>query len=193
MIYSGPSKIEFCNRLGDDWKALADYLEIRPADQARFEHGDEAHGIWEWLENRKRLQELPTALQHIGREDLVHVLTDTRPTLKIKGGTIATLIALITAALIGTLLVLIGPAAPRIQVNYYYRPVGQSELRTLPPGSELRSGDHYKIRFTPEQDGYSAPLQVVEFLESNFILLKSINSLKNNEKYFYRYGIAENI
>jgi hypothetical protein len=47
--------------------------------------------------------------------------------------------------LIGTLLVLIGPAAPRVQVSYYYRPAGQGELRTLPSGSELRSGDHYKI------------------------------------------------
>jgi len=36
-------------------------------------------------------------------------------------------------------------------------------------------------------EAYSAPLQVVEFLKSNFILLKSNNSLKNNEKYFYRY------
>jgi len=34
---------------------------------------------------------------------------------------------------------------------------------------------------------YSAPLQVVEFLKSNFILLKLNNFLKNNGKYFYGY------
>ncbi len=151
MIYSGPSKVEFCSRLGDDWKALADYLEIRPADQARFKHGDEARGIWEWLENRERLQELPAALQHIQRVDLVGVLTENRPTPKIKDITIA---ALITATLIGAIVLLINPASPRIQVSYYYRPAGQDELRTLPPGSELRSGDHYKIWFSPEQDSH---------------------------------------
>lgn len=157
MIYAGSSKVEFCSRLGDDWKRLADSLEIQPADQRRFEPGDEARDIWEWLENRKRLQGLPTALQHIRREDLVHVLTANRPTPKIKGLTIA---ALIAAILIGVIMTLINPASPRIQVNYYYRPAGQGELRTLPSGSELRSGDHYKIWFTPEQDSYVYIFQI---------------------------------
>jgi len=154
MVYSGPSKVEFCNRLGDEWKALADFLEIRPADQARFERGDEARGIWEWLENRGKLEQLPVALQHIRREDLVQELTANRPTRKTKGRLIAAVIVLIATASIVALVALIGPASPRIQVSYYYRPAGQDELRTLPPGSELRSGDHYKIWFTAEQDSY---------------------------------------
>ena len=38
-----------------------------------------------------------------------------------------------------------------------------------------------------QKSDYSAPLQVVEFLKSNFILLKLNNFLKNNGKYFYWY------
>jgi hypothetical protein len=158
MVYSGSSKVEFCNRLGDDWKALADYLEIPSADQDRFERGDEGRSIWTWLENRERLQELPTALQHIQRTDLARVLIE-RPAWKIKGWLIAAMIILI-AATIGVMVALIGPNSPRIQVSYYYRPAGQGELRTLTPGSELRSGDHYKIWFTPEQDSYVYIFQI---------------------------------
>jgi hypothetical protein len=47
-----------------------------------------------------------------------------------------------------------------VQVSYLYRSAGQSELRTLAPGSELRSGDHYKIWFTPEKDGYVYIFQI---------------------------------
>jgi hypothetical protein len=72
--YSGKTKLEFCKRLGDDWRLLADYLEIPPYDQARFEKGDEARGIWVWLENRRRLDLLPEALRDIDREDLAELL-----------------------------------------------------------------------------------------------------------------------
>ncbi|WNM60485.1 TIR domain-containing protein [Candidatus Nitrospira neomarina] len=68
--FSGKAKIAFCDGLGDDWKRLADYLHIRPADQARFERGDEGRGIWVWLENRQRLPELLPALAAIERADL---------------------------------------------------------------------------------------------------------------------------
>ncbi len=160
MIYSGPSKIKFCNRLGDDWKALADYLGIHPADQSRFERGDEARDIWEWLENRNRLQDLPAALPYIQREDLVDVLQDNRTVLKGQSRNIIAAIGLSAVALIGFIMTWMNPAPPRIQVSYYHRPAGQSELRTLPPGSELRSGDHYKIWFTPEQDSYVYIFQI---------------------------------
>ncbi len=72
--YSGKTRFEFCRRLGDNWRHLADYLEIPNDDQARFEHGDEARAIWVWLENRTRLSELSPALAGIGREDLVEIL-----------------------------------------------------------------------------------------------------------------------
>lgn len=68
--FSGRTKIAVCDRLGDDWKRLADQLEIPPSDQARFDRGDEARGIWVWLENRGLLADLPDALRLIGREDL---------------------------------------------------------------------------------------------------------------------------
>jgi len=72
--YSGSSKVEFCRRLGPDWFYLADLLEIPPYDQARFGRGDEVRGVWEWLENRARLGELPKALVAIGRLDLAELL-----------------------------------------------------------------------------------------------------------------------
>ena len=64
--FSGKAKIAACDRLGDSWRKLADYFEIAPADRARFERGDEARGIWEWLENRRRLGELPRGLNRPG-------------------------------------------------------------------------------------------------------------------------------
>jgi hypothetical protein len=72
--YSGKTKLAFCARLGNDWQRLADYLEIPPSDQARFERGNESHGIWVWLHNCGRLQELPAALEFIERPDLAELL-----------------------------------------------------------------------------------------------------------------------
>ncbi|MGF1529355.1 MAG: DUF4384 domain-containing protein [Candidatus Competibacterales bacterium] len=46
------------------------------------------------------------------------------------------------------------------EVNYVYRPGGRGELRALTDGAVLRSGDHYKIQFTPEQDGYVYIFQI---------------------------------
>ena len=68
--FFGPVKVVFCDRLGDDWRRLADILLIPTHDQARFDRGDEARGIWGWLECRKRLGELADGLDQIGREDL---------------------------------------------------------------------------------------------------------------------------
>ena len=71
--FTGKTKIFFCDRLGDDWKRLADCLEIPPSDQSRFDRGDEARGIWVWLDNRRRLMELPEALRLISRDDLAEL------------------------------------------------------------------------------------------------------------------------
>ena len=75
---SGKAKIEICDHVGDSWKKLADYFQIPPSEQAQFSKGDEARGIWAWLEYRKRLQELPEALGYIDRQDLINVL-DQKP------------------------------------------------------------------------------------------------------------------
>lgn len=40
------------------------------------------------------------------------------------------------------------------ELNYVYRPNGLDQLQPLTAGSVLRSGDHYKIQFTPEEDSY---------------------------------------
>jgi len=72
--FSGKAKIAACDHLGDSWRKLADYFEITPADRARFERGDEARSIWEWLENRRRLSELPQGLIAAGRKDVVELL-----------------------------------------------------------------------------------------------------------------------
>jgi hypothetical protein len=72
--FSGKTRLAFCDRLGSDWQRLAVLLGISPADQARFERGDEARSIWVWLDNRKRLGELIAALDDIGRSDLAELL-----------------------------------------------------------------------------------------------------------------------
>lgn len=51
------------------------------------------------------------------------------------------------------------PALP-IQVSYAYRPADQLNFRPLSDGDVLHSGDHYQIRFTPEQDGYAYIFQI---------------------------------
>lgn len=72
--YPGPVKVEFCKRLGDDWRKLADHLGVESSDQARFERGDEGRGLWTWLDNRRRLAELPAVSVAIGRQDLADLL-----------------------------------------------------------------------------------------------------------------------
>jgi hypothetical protein len=76
--FSGKTKLTFCDRLGADSQKLADVLEISPADQARFERGDEARNIWIWLQNRDRLVELIPALKTIGRSDLAELMRSSR-------------------------------------------------------------------------------------------------------------------
>jgi hypothetical protein len=47
-----------------------------------------------------------------------------------------------------------------VQVSYLYRPTDQLNFQPLLDGSVLHSGDHYQIRFTPEQDGYVYVFQI---------------------------------
>jgi hypothetical protein len=75
MQYSGATKLKFFRQLGDNWQDLATYFNIPSYDQARFEHGHEGRAVWTWLENRRRLGELPQALAGIGRADLAQLLT----------------------------------------------------------------------------------------------------------------------
>ena len=72
--YPGTAKIAFCERLGHDWQQLADLLEIKASEQAKWARGNEARALWEWLEQRTRLAELPKALIAINRNDLAQEL-----------------------------------------------------------------------------------------------------------------------
>src|SRR6266545_2748077 len=47
------AKLALSNRLGEDWRDLANALGIPLRYQRRFESGREAEGIWEWLEIRR--------------------------------------------------------------------------------------------------------------------------------------------
>ena len=73
--FSGKTKIAFCDNLGPDWKYLADLIKIKPSEQARFDKGDEPREIWQWLEIRGRLGELPDKLSEIGRPELAQLFT----------------------------------------------------------------------------------------------------------------------
>ncbi len=72
--FSGKAKVDFCDNLGEDWKNLADHFKISPREQRRFQAGDEGRGIWEWLEIRGRLRELPGMLRIIDRDNLADLL-----------------------------------------------------------------------------------------------------------------------
>ena len=69
--YDGKTKLAFCRRLSHQWKELADYFDVEISEQDRFRQGDEPREVWQWLERRQRLNELPDALRYIDREDLV--------------------------------------------------------------------------------------------------------------------------
>ena len=68
--YSGKQKIAFSKRLGNTWEELADYFVIHDSERKQW-NGKEAGGIWVWLEQRNRLNELVEALNYIGRQDIV--------------------------------------------------------------------------------------------------------------------------
>jgi bDLD-like protein/sulfatase-modifying factor enzyme 1 len=62
---------DLLERIGADWRDLADYFELSNVDLARLEPGREFVGIVAWLKRRNRLSELPNGLNGIGRSDLV--------------------------------------------------------------------------------------------------------------------------
>jgi len=70
-LFTGKQKIKFCKKLGTVWPDLADYFEIDEETRNRFAKGDEARGLWSWLELREKLPELYEALDYIDRTDLV--------------------------------------------------------------------------------------------------------------------------
>ncbi|MBM7081326.1 5'-methylthioadenosine/S-adenosylhomocysteine nucleosidase family protein [Micromonospora humidisoli] len=70
----GTVKVDVIRRLHFDWQDLADLVGVPGFDRARFAQGDEPRELWEWLEVRGRLAELPAALAEVGRADLSDLL-----------------------------------------------------------------------------------------------------------------------
>ncbi|WP_051808508.1 hypothetical protein [Actinoplanes subtropicus] len=70
----GKIKVDVLRGLLGDWRDLADHLGVPPHDTFRFGAGDQPRQLWEWLEIRRRLGELPAALDGIGRTDLADLV-----------------------------------------------------------------------------------------------------------------------
>jgi len=70
----GPVRLEIVGRLTYDWPDLADVVGAPNSDTRGFRAGDEPGELWEWLETRGRLADLPAALEEIGRADLASLL-----------------------------------------------------------------------------------------------------------------------
>ena len=72
--WTGSAKLAYCQRLGNDWRRLADLLRLEGHETRAFARGDEPRALWQWLEQRGRLGELPGLLQAIKRPDLADEL-----------------------------------------------------------------------------------------------------------------------
>jgi nucleoside phosphorylase len=64
-------RMEICDRLHDSWKEIADFFETDTRTRERFESGRQMQELWNWLTKRKRLGSLPTALEFVGRKDVL--------------------------------------------------------------------------------------------------------------------------
>lgn len=79
------------------------------------------------------------------------------------------------------------------KINHVYREQGKGSFQALEEGSTLRSGDHYKIIFTPNQDCFVYIFQVdsANMVYSLFpmeqfgtLTLNNVNPLKAGETYY---------
>jgi nucleoside phosphorylase len=72
--FSSEAKREFLRRIGDEWKDLADELKFEVYEQDKWGRNQEpARELWNSLERKNRLSELPSALIAIGRDDIAQV------------------------------------------------------------------------------------------------------------------------
>lgn len=65
---------EITRQLRYFWQDVADLFGVPSYETRRFRAGDEPHDLWSWLEQRRRLADLPGALDEIGRSDLAGLL-----------------------------------------------------------------------------------------------------------------------
>lgn len=78
------------------------------------------------------------------------------------------------------------------QVNYVVRPQGTGDLRPIKKGDILRSGDHYKVLFSPDKDSYvyifqvdstGAVFQLFPMKEFKGVALNNLNPVKKGKTY----------
>lgn len=74
--FNGRTRLEFGRRLLHSWPELATVLEIPDHTQATWKQGREADAIWVWLDSKRLLPSLPSALAEIGRSDLAELFAD---------------------------------------------------------------------------------------------------------------------
>jgi nucleoside phosphorylase len=67
-------RLEVTRRLRYFWPDVADVFGVPSYEIRRFRPGDEPHDLWTWLDHRRRLADLPDALDEIGRPDLAALL-----------------------------------------------------------------------------------------------------------------------
>ncbi len=68
--FPGWVKVYVCQRLVVDWEDVADHFDVPPHAKSRFRAGNQPRDLWEWLEVRGKLYELPAVLDDVGRKDL---------------------------------------------------------------------------------------------------------------------------
>ncbi|RBJ02842.1 hypothetical protein [Micromonospora provocatoris] len=75
--FSGPAKVDFCRRMQqENWRELADLYGISAAERASFPHGEQVAALWDLVESRRRLDELPDHLDELGHTHLAEALRD---------------------------------------------------------------------------------------------------------------------
>jgi hypothetical protein len=67
---------QLLQRIGPDWKKLADHFDVSASDRDTFDRGREPKELWDWLNRRKWLMSLPSALLACGRQDIIENYPD---------------------------------------------------------------------------------------------------------------------
>ncbi|QLQ39475.1 hypothetical protein [Micromonospora robiginosa] len=73
--FPGWAKVDFCRRMQrENVRELADLYGISPVERERFPPGDQVAALWELVESRDRLGELPDHLDALGHTHLAEAL-----------------------------------------------------------------------------------------------------------------------
>jgi hypothetical protein len=146
----GRIKFEFCAALHGSWPELADLLGVPLGERNSWPPGEQPRRLWEYLEQRGRLAELPAHLREVQHDVLAAELEAVPPRellavpLRHRRPWPATLIAVAGLILGATVIVLVPaprPAVTALVSAYRY-------LRPLPPPAK----PHYGARCAASTD-----------------------------------------